>query len=96
MPVTRLPIRYNPNYHRNGLKSYLYTCNKYNITPKHNKLITRNAQQKLVKQSSDGTAHEVSANDLQNDSLYTVAVQIGTPAQTLDLVSSSLSIYDYY
>ncbi|RMZ90645.1 hypothetical protein DV736_g2132, partial [Chaetothyriales sp. CBS 134916] len=85
MTITRVPVIRNPKYVPNGLKSYIYTLHKYDITPRAGSLITRNAQQKLVRQGADGTLHEVTANDQQNDSFYTCPVQIGTPAQTLNL-----------
>lgn len=42
-------------------------------------------QMVLEKKSSTGTAGEVTAEDVQNDSLYLAPVSIGTPAQTLNL-----------
>lgn len=42
-------------------------------------------ENKLVKATSDGETGEVTAEDQQNDSEYLCEVQIGTPAQTLNL-----------
>ncbi|CAG8983734.1 hypothetical protein HYALB_00006303 [Hymenoscyphus albidus] len=39
----------------------------------------------LAKKGDDDSAGKVSAEDIQNDSLYLCPVQIGTPAQTLNL-----------
>lgn len=63
--------------------------NKYAIKPTQPGAYQRGAQGKLVKQKSDGTTGEVTADDQQNDSFYTCPVQIGTPAQTLNLVKNS-------
>lgn len=38
-----------------------------------------------MKQQKDGTQSAVTADDQMNDSFYTCPVQIGTPAQTVDL-----------
>ncbi|RMD41014.1 hypothetical protein DV735_g4117, partial [Chaetothyriales sp. CBS 134920] len=85
MPVTRVPVIRNPKYVPNGLKSYIYTLNKYNIKPRAGSLITRNAQNKLVRKETDGSLHQVTADDQQNDAYYISPVQIGTPAQTVHL-----------
>ncbi|KAI1628267.1 aspartic peptidase domain-containing protein [Exophiala viscosa] len=82
--LVRVPIQRNPNYKRNGLKSYVYLLNKYSIKPTLRGPYSAGAN-KLIKQNADGTLGEVTATDQQNDSLYTCPVAIGTPAQTLNL-----------
>ncbi|KAK5454985.1 hypothetical protein LTS15_005705 [Exophiala xenobiotica] len=84
--LARVPIRRNPHYKHNGLKSYVYLLNKYGITPTIKGPYTAARGKKvLLKQNADGTQGEVPATDQQNDSLYTCPVNIGTPAQTLNL-----------
>nr|POF01149.1 aspergillopepsin-1 [Quercus suber] len=100
----RLVLYRNPNYKKDGLKSY------DNITPtlegpfgfadesidapvsriqkvlKHVGKQTATSQPRLVKKDpTSGTAGQVGAEDIQNDSLYLAEVKIGTPAQTLKL-----------
>lgn len=41
--------------------------------------------QALLKTQADGTAGEVGAEDVQNDSMYIAPVTIGTPGQTFHL-----------
>ncbi len=87
MPVTRLPVVGNPAYKANGLKSYIYALNKFNITPVHTNLITRDSiSKKLMIKATDGQATEVTTDNQQNDAFFTTPVQIGTPPQTLQLV----------
>ncbi|OAP62661.1 hypothetical protein AYL99_01888 [Fonsecaea erecta] len=84
--LIRVPIRRNPHYKRNGLKSYVYMLNKYRIAPTiQGPYSAARGKKLLVKQNADGSQGEVTASDQQNDSLYTVPVKIGTPAQTLNL-----------
>ncbi|KIY04193.1 uncharacterized protein Z520_00886 [Fonsecaea multimorphosa CBS 102226] len=83
--LVRIPIRRNPHYKRNGLKSYVYLLNKYRFNPTIQGPYFAAKGNKLVKQNDDGSQGEVTASDQQNDSLYTVPVKIGTPAQTLNL-----------
>lgn len=94
--LTRIPVVRNPAYLPHGQKSYVYALNKYGITPTQPSLFSRNnAQSKLMKQGNDGTYGTVTADDQQNDSFYTCPVQIGTPAQTvnLDLDSGSADLW---
>ncbi|KIW33282.1 uncharacterized protein PV07_00142 [Cladophialophora immunda] len=84
--LIRVPIRRNPHYKRNGLKSYVYLLNKYRISPTiQGPYSAAKGKKLLVKQNADGSQGEVTASDQQNDSLYTCPVKIGTPAQTLNL-----------
>lgn len=94
--LTRIPVIRNPAYRLHGQKSYVYALNKYGITPTQPSIYSRNnAKSKLMKQQSDGTHGVVTADDQQNDSFYTCPVQIGTPAQTvnLDLDSGSADLW---
>jgi hypothetical protein len=87
MPVTRLPVVGNPAYKANGLKSYIYALNKFNITPVHTNLITRNSiSKKLIIKATDGNETEVTTDNQQNDAFFTTPVQVGTPPQTMQLV----------
>lgn len=84
--ISRLPITRNKQYTLHGLKSYVYALNKFNITPTQPSLYSRPEGSKcLIKQNDDGTSGQVEASDVQNDAFYTCPVQIGTPAQTVDL-----------
>ncbi|KAJ9639754.1 hypothetical protein H2204_003547 [Knufia peltigerae] len=84
--IARVPIQRNPHYKRNGLKSYVYLLNKYNFVPSlRGPYSAIRGRKALFKQNADGTQGEVPATDQQNDSLYTCPVNIGTPAQTLNL-----------
>jgi hypothetical protein len=84
--LSRVALRGNPNYKASGIKSYVWLLRKYGFKPtrpgpyQHSE--ARNA---LVKQLSDGTTGEVTAQDQQNDSSYSAVVSIGTPAQNLPL-----------
>lgn len=91
MPCTRIPIKLNSAYKANGLKSYIYAVNKFNFTPTHTSLFTRNANKSLMMKAADGAQHEVTTDNQQNDAFFTSPVQIGTPAQTLPLVRSPLT-----
>lgn len=87
--LVRVPIRRNPHYKRDGLKSYVYLLNKYSIHPTiRGPYSAAKGKKLLIKQNADGTTGEVTATDQQNDSLYTCPVKIGTPGQTLNLVSN--------
>lgn len=84
--LTKLPVVRNPAYRLHGKKSYIYALNKYGITPTQPTPFSRNnAQSKLMIERPDGTHGLVAAEDQQNDSFYTCPVQIGTPAQTVNL-----------
>ncbi|KAI9694791.1 MAG: hypothetical protein M1822_000407 [Bathelium mastoideum] len=117
---------HNPNYRRDGLKSYVWLLRKYNITPtlpgpyyvekkehtekiragnqkyhKHHQLRKHHAHSEAATTGTPSTTTpatgtgttvpsgtkggEVPADDQQNDSEYLCPVQIGTPAQTLNL-----------
>ena len=86
MPATRIPIHLNSAYKANGLKSYLYAVNKYDITPTHTSLFTRNANKRLMMKATDGGQHEVTSDNQQNDAFFTSPTQIGNPPQTLPMV----------
>lgn len=94
--LTRIPVIRNPSYQPHGWKSYVYALNKFGISPTQPSIFSRkNAQSKLMKLQKDGTHGVVTADDQQNDSFYTCPVQIGTPAQTvnLDLDSGSADLW---
>ncbi len=58
--LARVPIRRNPTYKHNGLKSYVYLLNKYGITPTIKGPYTAARGKKLLlKQNADGTQGEV-------------------------------------
>lgn len=58
--VARIAIKRNPNYKRNGLKSYVYLLNKYNFTPSvEGPYTAAKGKNLLVKQNADGTQGEV-------------------------------------
>lgn len=83
---SRIPITRNKQYTLHGLKSYVFALHKYNITPTQPNLYTRpEGSDFLMKQNDDGTSGRVEATDIQNDSFYTCPIQIGTPAQTVDV-----------
>ena len=86
MPATRIPVIRNSGYQANGLKSYIYALLKFNGTPSHISLFHRDANKTLLMKAADGTQHAVTSNNQQNDAFFTTPVQIGTPAQTLQLV----------
>ncbi|KAK3054570.1 hypothetical protein LTR09_004299 [Extremus antarcticus] len=46
----------------------------------------RVAPRKLVTKDADGKIGEVSAKDINNDSEYIAQVEVGTPAQAMDLI----------
>lgn len=91
MPVTRIPIFRNPSYKANGLKSYIYALHKFGITPNKGTLVTRDGDKRLMMKAADGTQNEVTADNQQNDAFYTSPIQIGTPAQSMPVVSRSPS-----
>lgn len=58
--LIRVPIQRNPNYKRNGLKSYVYLLNKYSITPTlRGPYSAAKGKKLLVKQAANGTQGEV-------------------------------------
>uniref|UniRef100_A0A0D6R3N4 Peptidase A1 domain-containing protein n=1 Tax=Araucaria cunninghamii TaxID=56994 RepID=A0A0D6R3N4_ARACU len=84
--AVRLPVIRNQKYQRHGLKSYVYALNKYNISPSKPGPYQRQANEKrLTKKLADGSSGPITADDQQMDSLWTCAVQVGTPAQTVNL-----------
>ena len=89
MAATRIPIIRNPAYKANGLKSYIYAVRKFNFTPTHTSLFSRDANKRLMMKAADGAEHEVTTDNQQNDAFFTSPVQIGTPPQTLPLVRRS-------
>lgn len=46
----------------------------------------RVAPRKLVTRDADGKIGEVSAKDINNDSEYAAQVEVGTPAQAMDVI----------
>lgn len=84
-PMTRIAVQPNKSYIPDGPKSYAYALNKYKIIPTQpSKFCWNHDQSKLMKEEN-GSHGVVVAEDLMNDSFYTCPVQIGTPAQTVDL-----------
>lgn len=84
--MTRIPVVRNTSYHPNGLKSYVYALNKYGITPSQPSIFSRpHAQSALIKQKADGSHGVIGAEDQMNDSFYTCPIQIGNPAQIVDV-----------
>ena len=58
--LVRVPIKRNPQYKRNGLKSYVYLLNKYNIIPTiGGPYAGAKGKRLLVKQNADGTQGDV-------------------------------------
>jgi len=86
--IARVP---NPNYKRNGLKSYAYALNKYKFEPTQEGPFTVKQasqapkQRVLAKKGPDGGYGEVKSGDVQNDAEYLSPVTIGTPGQTFQL-----------
>ncbi|EXJ88769.1 hypothetical protein A1O3_01833 [Capronia epimyces CBS 606.96] len=83
--ITRVSVRRNANYKADGTKSLVYLFHKYGIGPTKPGRFHRNQNHVLMKRQNDGSAAQVTADDQQNDAFYTCPVQIGNPAQTLDL-----------
>ncbi|KAL2418208.1 Penicillopepsin-1 [Exophiala dermatitidis] len=83
--IARVPVHRNANYKADGTKSLVWLFHKYGMTPTRQGRFHRNKEHVLMKRQTDGSSAQVTTDDQQNDSFYTCPVQIGTPAQTLNL-----------
>ncbi|OCK73127.1 aspartic proteinase precursor [Lepidopterella palustris CBS 459.81] len=84
--LTRVKVIHNPNYKPSGIKSYLHLLKKYQFTTTLGGpyfFLVETGQ--LQKKDAAGSRGEVGAVNQPNDSMYLCAVQIGNPAQTLNL-----------
>lgn len=92
--MARIAVQPNKSYVPNGLKSYAYALNKFNIKPTQpSKFSWDHAQSKLMKEQDDGTHGVVTADDVMNDSFYTCPVQIGGQTVDLDFDSGSSDLW---
>lgn len=84
--LSKVILRGNPNYKASGIKSYVWLLRKYGFKPtRPGPYQHSEARNLLVKQLTDGTTGEVTAQDQQNDSSYSAVVSFGTPPQNLPL-----------
>lgn len=84
--LSRIALRGNPNYKASGIQSYVWLLRKYGFKPTRAGPYQHSpVRHSLIKQLSDGTTGEVTAQDQQNDSSYTGTVSIGTPPQNIPL-----------
>lgn len=80
----------NPEYERNGLKSYVRALQKYKITPTVDGPYSGRPGEVQVSPNpfSDkilGRADPVQVEDVEHNTLYIAEVGIGTPPQTVKL-----------
>lgn len=95
---SRVKLVRNTKFDKSGLNTYARALRKYGITPTfdgpfttvdnhvlHPSTETYHLQRSLVRKAATGQNGTVPADDIGNDSLYLAEVDIGTPAQKLNL-----------
>lgn len=79
----------NPEYERNGLKSYARALQRYGITPTVNGPYSGRPGEVQVRQDSYDNpfnpANPIQVEDVEHNTLYIAEVGIGTPPQTVKL-----------
>lgn len=80
----------NPEYERNGLKSYVRAIQKYGITPTVDGPFSGRPGEVQVRRilfrgSILDRANSVQVEDVEHNTLYIAEVGIGTPPQTVKL-----------
>ena len=88
MAVSRINVFRNPCYKANGPASLIYALRKYNINPPQSiGRFYRDNKKTLYMKAADGSSTEVTAQNQQNDLFFLTPIDVGTPGQTMMMVS---------